>query len=258
MDCGDIGAGYDIEGFLNLQNKVNNSLNLRNVKGAVKFQVLVDSSGRGCVLSHTDRSNSEITLKIIKELNKFKKWTPAITNNKKEVRSAIIVVFTLGDNRVSASIERIDRKALMKSFDRPLDPVIYNTHYTYENKNLDKYKMTVWNSANSDLPNNMSNYMTIDKDELIWLTVDGSLVTFDGKNFKNTEQNITEKGKYFGYSALATDNNNVKWIYAKNAIYSYDNVKWRKYDSSEIGITRALKIINNSATGEVFSVPAKG
>ena len=47
--------------------------------------------------------------------------------------------------------------------------------------------------------------------------------TFDGKVFKNAEQDITDKGKFFRYSALATDNDNVKWVNGKNNIYSFDN-----------------------------------
>ena len=66
----------------------------------------------------------------------------------------------------------------------------------------------------------MNDNISIDKKGLIWLTVDQGLVTFDGKNFKNAEQNITDKGKYFAYYTLATDNNNIKWVYAKKNIYS--------------------------------------
>ena len=72
------------EEFLKIQDKLNKELNLQNIKGAVKFQILVDSKGRACVLSHTDQSNNPISQKIIEELNDFKKWTPAITEGKKE------------------------------------------------------------------------------------------------------------------------------------------------------------------------------
>ena len=84
LDCGDIKAGFDEEGFSKLQEKLNSELNLKGIQGSVKFQVLVNSKGRACVLSHTDKSNNSITLKIIKELNKLKKWTPAITDGKIE------------------------------------------------------------------------------------------------------------------------------------------------------------------------------
>lgn len=258
LDCGDTKAGYDQKEFAKLQDKLNKELNLQGIKGAVKFQVLVDSKGRACVLSHTDLSNNPISLKIIEELNKFKKWTPAITSGKNEEKSSINLIFAISDNKISGQIERVDMNAFKKSFDKPNSPEIYNKTYEYKNKNLKNYKITVWNSNNSNLPNNMNDNITIDKNGLVWLTVDEGLVTFDGKEFKNAEQNITDKGKFFSYYALATDNNNVKWVYGTKNIYSFDNAKWKKYDSTEIGIDGAYEIVNNERTGEVFFCSDEG
>lgn len=258
LDCGDTKAGYDEAEFLKLQAKLNEELNLNGIKGSVIFQVLVNSKGRACVLSHSDQSNSAISQKIIKELNKFKKWTSAITKGKKEEKSSINLIFTVSDNKITGKIERVDKEAFKKSFDKPNSPEIYNENYEYKNENLENYKMTVWNSKNSNLPNNWNDHISIDKNGLIWLTVSQGLVTFDGKEFKNAEQNISDKGKYFAYYELATDNNNVKWIYAKNNIYSFDNEKWVKYDSTQIGINSAYNIVNNSKTGELFFCSKNG
>lgn len=148
--------------------------------------------------------------------------------------------------------------AFKKSFDNPKSPEIYNKTYNYKNDNLKNYNITVWNSKNSNLPNNMNDNITIDKNGLIWLTVDEGLVTFDGKEFKNAEQNITDKGKFFNYYALATDNSNVKWVYGTKNIYSFDDTKWTKYDSAEIGIDGAYEIVNNPKTGEVFFCSDEG
>lgn len=258
LDCGDTKAGYDENEFSKLQDKLSKELNLQGIKGVVKFQALVDAKGRACVLSHTDQSNNPITLKIIEKLNKFKKWTPAVTNGKKEEKSSINLIFVINDGEISGQIERVDMDAFKKSFDNPNNPEIYNKTYDYKNVNLNNYKITVWNSKNSNLPNNMNDNITIDKNGLIWLTVDEGLVTFDGKEFKNAEQNITDKGKFFAYYALATDNSNVKWVYGKNNIYSFDNKKWTKYDSTEIGIDGAYEIVNNPKTGEVFFCSDEG
>lgn len=258
LDCGDTKAGYNEKEFLNLQDKLNKELNLQGIKGAVKFQVLVDATGNACILSHTDQSNNPITLKIIEELNKFKKWTPAITNGKKEEKSSINLIFAISDNKISGQIERVNMNTFKKSFDNPKSPEIFNKTYAYKNENLKNYKITVWNSKNSNLPNNMNDNITIDRNGLIWLTVDEGLVTFDGKEFKNAEQNITAKGKYFAYYALATDNSNIKWVYGKNNIYSFDNTKWTKYDSTEIGIDGAYEIVNNKKSGEVFFCSDEG
>ncbi len=258
LDCGDTKAGYEEQEFLKLQDKLNKELNLQGIKGAVKFQVLVDSKGRACVLSHTDQSNNPISLKVVEELNKFKKWTPAITAGKKEEKSSINMIFTINENKIIGKVERVDMTSFKKSFDNAKGPEIFNKTYNYKNENLKNYKITVWNTKNSNLPNNMNDHITIDKNGLIWLTIDEGLVTFDGKDFKNAEQNITDKGKFFSYYAIASDNNNIKWVYGTNNIYSFDNTKWTKYDPKEIGIDGAYEIVNNPKTSEVFFCSDEG
>ena len=258
LDCGDTKAGYNEQEFFKIQDKLNNELNLKGIKGAVKFQVLVDSKGRACVLSHTDQSNNPISLKIVEELNKFNKWSPAITAGKKEEKSSINMVFTISENKVIGKIERVNMVSFKKSFDNPKSPEIFNKTYNYKNDNLKNYKITVWNNKNSNLPNNMNDHIAIDKNGLIWLTIDEGLVTFDGKDFKNAEQNITDKGKFFSYYALASDDDNIKWVSATNNIYSFDNTKWTKYDPKEIGIDGAYEIVNNPKTSEVFFCSDEG
>ena len=258
LDCGDTKAGYEEQEFLKLQDKLNKELNLQGIKGAVKFQVLVDSKERACVLSHTDQSNNPISLKVVEELNKFKKWTPAITAGKKEEKSSINMIFTINENKIIGKVERVDMTSFKKSFDNAKGPEIFNKTYNYKNENLKNYKITVWNTKNSNLPNNMNDHITIDKNGLIWLTIDEGLVTFDGKDFKNAEQNITDKGKFFSYYAIASDNNNIKWVYGTNNIYSFDNTKWTKYDPKEIGIDGAYEIVNNPKTSEVFFCSDEG
>lgn len=258
LDCGETKAGYNEEDFSRLLESLNKSFNLQGMSGTVKFQVLVGPKGRACVLSHTDESNNPITLKIISELNKFKHWTAAVSKGKKEEKSSINLVFTIQNNQLSGQIERVDMAAFKKSFDRPKNPEIFNHTYQYNNEHLKDYNIIVWNAGNSNLPNNMNDHISIDKNGLIWLTIDEGLVTFDGKEFKNAEQNITEKGNYFGYYALTTDNNNVKWVYGKKNIYSFNDTNWLKYDSSQIGIDGASEIINNPKTGEVFFCSDEG
>lgn len=258
LDCGDIKAGYIEKDFRKLVIRLNWSLNLYGINGTVKLQVLVDSTGKGCVLSHTDQSNSSITSGIIEELNKFNKWTPAIKDNVKQGKSSINLVFVIKGNSISGQIERVDMKAFKKSFDNPQGPEIYNKNYVYKNENLKNYKITVWNSRNSNLPNNMNDHISIDNDGLIWLTTDDGLVTFNGTVFQNAEQNITDKGKYFVYYEMATDNSNTKWFIATGNVYSFNNGKWRKYEESEIGISYGHNIINNPKTNEVYFCSNKG
>jgi len=78
LDCGQPQAGYDTAEFARLLNGLNNSHNLRNMHGVIKVQVLVDTLGQGCVLSHTDVSKNPLTRDIVDRLNKFGFWKSAI------------------------------------------------------------------------------------------------------------------------------------------------------------------------------------
>lgn len=259
MDCGEVKANYDQDDFDEFLVALNEKVNIGSIYGQIKFQVLVDSNGMGCVLSHTDKSKSKVTKKIIKELNKFNKWTPAINKDGvKEYKTSITLLFTLGDNKIRGEIERVDMDEFKNSFDRPIDPKITNKTYVYNNPNLKNYKITVWNSKNTNLPDNFNDNITIDTNDLLWLTTDESLVTFDGDDFTNAEQDITEIEDYFDYRSIATDNNNTKWVFATKNVYSYDNTNWIKYDSAEIGIDGGYEIINNPKTGEVFFCSDEG
>ncbi len=258
LDCGDIKANVDKGKFEKLLTNLNSTNNLKAINGKVMFQILVDSIGKGCVLSHTDVSENIISKNIVTALNSFDGFIPAKTADKLEQRTSFNMSFEIKDGAMTGKVERVDMDAFQKSFDKPNSPEIYNKDYIYKNDNLKNYKVTVWDSKNSNLPNNMNDHITIDKKGIIWLTTDGGLVKFNGSKFENAEQNITDKGKYFSYYALATDNENTKWVYGKNNIYSYNDKKWTIYDPKIIGIDGAYEITNNPSTGEVFFCSDEG
>lgn len=258
LDCGDLKANVDQTKFSKLTESLSSSNNLKGIKGKVIFQVLLDSTGRGCVLSHTDVSDNIISQKIVQALNSFDGYILAKTEGKIEQRTSFNISFEINEGTMKGKVERVDISAFEKSFDKPNKPEIYNKDYVYKNEHLKNYKITVWNSENSNLPDNMNDHIAVDKNGIIWLTIDEGLVTFDGKKFKNAEQNITDKGKYFAYYAIACDNENTKWVYGKKNIYSYDDKKWTIYDPKEIGIDGAYEIFNNVKSGEVFFCSDKG
>jgi len=258
LDCGDIKANVDNEKFEKLITNLNSTNNLKGITGRVMFQILVDSTGKGCVLSHTDVSDNIISRNIVAALNSFTGFIPAKTADKLEPRTSFNMSFEIKDGVITGKVERVDMDAFKKSFDKPSSPEIYNKDYVYKNENLKNYRITVWNSKNSNLPDNMNDHITIDKKGIIWLTTDGGLVKFNGNKFENAEQTITDKGKYFSYYALATDNENTKWVYGKNNIYSYNDKTWTIYDPKIIGIDGAYEIINNPSTGEVFFCSDEG
>lgn len=258
LDCGDNKANVEKEKFDKLIDNLIRANNLNGIKGRVLFQVLVDSTGKGCVLSHTDVSDNIISKNIVAALNNFNGFIPAKTKGKIEERVSFNIAVEIKDGLMTAKVDRVDMNAFKKSFDKPNSPEIYNKDYIYKNENIKNYKITVWNSSNSSLPNNMNDHITIDKNGIVWLTTDEGLVTFDGKKFHNAEQNISDKGKSFSYYAIETDNNNIKWVYGGNNIYSYNDKKWVKYDPKKIGIDGAYKIINNRKTGEIFFCSDEG
>src|SRR5258707_3124689 len=65
LDCGDPKAGYDEQTFNDLIIALNTSYNLKDIHGKIAFQVLIDSLGIPCVLSHTDPKKNNVTLHAI-------------------------------------------------------------------------------------------------------------------------------------------------------------------------------------------------
>jgi hypothetical protein len=257
LDCGTIKANVDHAKFTKLVADISGSINLNGIKGKVMFQILLDSTGKGCVLSHTDVSETAITKSIVNALNNFDGFLPAKEKNKIVDRTSFNMSFSIENKIINAKVERVDMDAFKQSFDVPRDPEIYNKDYVYKNDHLSDYKITVWDSKNSNLPNNWNDHITIDNDGLIWLTTDGGLVSFNGKKFKDEALDDVQE-KSFAYYAIETDNNNIKWVYAKKNIYSHSNGKWTKYNPKKIGIDGAYEIINNPNTGEVFFCSDEG
>jgi hypothetical protein len=258
LDCGDIKANVDTIKFNSLINDLNASNNLAGVKGRVMFQILVDPSGNGCVLSHTDVSDNIISRNIVAALNKFGGFTPAKTKDKIEERTSFNMSFDISDGKMTAKVERVDMNAFKKSFDKPNSPEIYNKSYVYKNENLKNYKITVWNSTNSELPNNMNDHITVDKKGIIWLTADDDLVKFDGKKFTKVEPKNETLKKPFEVYTIASDNNNRKWVYGQRKFLSYDDKAWTLYDQNTTGINETSKIIFNKKSNELFFCSRRG
>lgn len=251
LDCGDQKADVDKIAFNNLIQELNNSCKLDGLNGKIIFQVLLDSTGKGCVLSHTDVSNNSVTKKIVKALNAFEGYIPAITDNKTEGRTSFDIVFIISNNNLKAFVKRVDINAFEKSFDRPHDPIVSNKKYVYENSNLQNYNIQYWNSSNSNLPNNKNDNVMVD-DSLVWVKVNEGLAVFDGNSFKSIEKNIPTQSKYIQVFSMDNDNNGTKWIVTHEGLYSYNLSGWVKYDSIITGISKAYDVINNTKTNELF------
>ena len=258
LDCGDEKANINPATIASLIDDINKTSDLGKASGKILLQVLIDSLGNGCVLSHTDNSKSKITQNIISHFNNFKGWIPAKVEGKAQGRVSINMLVEVKDGILTSKIQRVDMAAFKNSFDRPMNPEIFNKDYTYKNEHLKNYTITVWNSKNSNLPNNFNNEIAIDNNNIIWLTIDEGLVQFDGKKFTRTEQNITDKGKYFSYNAIVADNKGIKWTVGQGNIYSYDDKKWTLYSKKSLGFDGAYHIYNNANSGELLFCTDEG
>lgn len=253
LDCGDEQADVDGELFDELLQLMNKKINTTGVSGKVVFQVLVDSVGNGCVLSHTDVSNSYITRKMINFLNDFRGFIPAKTRGKIETRTSFDLSFQISRGKIKGSVERVDIKAFEHAMSKPTLPQIYNKSYTYTNPNLSNYNITTWSSESTGISENRFDHITIDTSGAIWLTSYEYALKFNGKKFSRVEKDIPNKKNYTYHGAIEADNNNVIWVFANGATCSYDGKEWIRHDSTEIGFNGGgYDILNQPTTKEVF------
>jgi hypothetical protein len=256
LDCGSPKASYDEAGFSGIISSLNSKYNLKGVRGRIAFQVLVDSLGQPCVLSHTDESKNRITLDIIQYLNTCR-WTAAIDDGK-SVRSSVNVIFSIGDGRLTGSIERVDQNNLsanIRSFDTP---VIYNKRYKYENPSLGTYDITVWQAENSGLPQDLCRNAVIDKDGILWCSTINGMATFDGSKFTRlTESNSPFKATQMA-SSIALDQDDNKWIATADKVFMFDNKKWNDYTPEETKADGSIASVTCTPFGEELICTTKG
>jgi len=253
LDCGTPKAGYDSLEFAAISENINRDFKL-NGNGAIMFQVLVDSVGMGCVLSHTDVSENKITKVLIGYLNACK-WTPAVTKSK-PTRSSINVLFIIANGKISGKIQRVDQKAFASGLKSSGEPTVYNKDYHYKNASLANYVFTSWNRENSKLPSNLSQHCIVDQFGVLWYdTLDG-LIKFDGQNFIPLDDSLPVR-KTRTMNPMYVDIKNNLW-FGGIGIYSYDGSKWMTHDSTETRISNAYHITGNPITGELLFASGDG
>ena len=259
LDCGDIKGGFNENLFQEMLDKVESKLNLNGVIGSVYFQVLIESNGKGCVLSHSDKSNSYITKSLLTNMNKFKAWIPASTDGTLEDRTSINLIITIKNNNLNGIVERVSMPAFKESLRGSRPPEIFNEHYSYKNEKLENYIITAWHRENTALPNDRNEKIKVDSTGRLWYTMDNSMgIMSDGK-FMTFEQNIHAPGMSgFSHSAIEIDNNNNIWISSNKGIYSYNGLKWNYYQPSEIGIDGATEIISNDFNNNLIFCTQNG
>lgn len=257
LDCGDIKTSYVVPDFERMVKQLNQSLDLKGLTGLLKFQVIVDSTGSGRVLSHNDLSKHQISTEVSNALNAFKNWIPARTKGKTEPMVSITVGIVINNNQLSADIERVNFDEFRKAFDHPQHPKITNTTYDYKNEHFKRYSFISWRSTNSTLINNFTDDLSIDKDGMIWLIANGRLVNFNGKNF-NTLSATDVKGSKDSFGKILSDPQNIKWIYAFPNLYSSDGKTLKLHELTANGLENVMPIASNDRSGETFFSAKQG
>ena len=240
MDCGDPKATCDQVILDNICEKIFLKYILGTFKGSVTFQVLVDSTGFGCVLSHTDITNSPPTADMIRYLNGFL-WRPAKVNGK-AVTSSVNVIFRIADGRISSQIQRMDLTELKP----PGDPIVYNKTAIYANPSLKTYEFTVWTKYNSPLPDNISRSCAVDKSDILWYATAAGLTRFDGTNFNPVNEFNSPFTAQTPTGSVAADKDNNKWVYVDNKIYKATGVSWQYFDFKKYFTSPVTHILNSS------------
>lgn len=258
LDCGDVKGGFEAVPFQEMLDEVASTYNLKSASGSIYFQVLVDDRGRGCVLSHTEQTNSAVVQTIVKKMNKFKEWTPASADGELKDKTSINVVVTFSGGQLSGVVERVSMPDFKESLRGARKPEIYNEDYVYKNENLDNYEISFWNRENSELSNDQNDNIAVDADGVLWYTMDGGLGKMEDGVFSTFGQDIHEVDENgLRYSALAIDNKNTTWVSTSKGIYSYDGT-WHFHDPETTGINGVYKIINIESTGEVYFCSDEG
>ncbi|WP_343532174.1 hypothetical protein [Pedobacter sp.] len=116
LDCGDTKVTVDSVAFAAMFKEVNSKAYVNNLKGNIMMQVLVDSLGQSCVLSHTETKGHIVTDKIVMALNDFRGWKPAVTKGKKEELVSIAVWVSIKEGEITGRIERMTEEFINKLF----------------------------------------------------------------------------------------------------------------------------------------------
>jgi hypothetical protein len=249
LDCGDPKAAYDEDSFNQIINAVSAKYNFQGASGEITLQVLVDSSGKACVLSHNDASKNALTLDLIQYLDNCK-WTAAIDDSK-PVASSINVVFKLAGDKLSGAIQRVDIDAMNENMSNPGTPEIYNKTFQYKNPSLSSYEITVWKKENSNLPNDMSQHCVADKNDIIWYGTYNGFAKLDGNKIVRLNKSNSPFSAKESITEMAVDIYNNKWVVSGDSLFKFDNKKWSNFSVQGRKIISAFGI-SCSDLGETF------
>ena len=258
LDCGDIKGGADSLAFAQLIKTMNEKGIGRGVKGEIMLQVLIDSIGNGCVLSHNDINKSAFTTTLIGAMDTFTRYTPAVTKGKPEGMTSVNFTFTIKKDNISGAVARVDKKAFGAGFDHPSAPKYANTQYPYKNEHLKDYEIQSWNKENSSLASNDIRHIVADKNNGVWVENENIIYRFNGRKFESFDQSNSGLPKFMWNINMAVDSNNNKYFGFWDDLYTFNDTVWIKIDSSQITSSNILSCIASADGKEIIVTTFKG
>jgi hypothetical protein len=256
LDCGSSKASYDDAEFQKILTTLNSAYQFKGMHAKIAFQVLVDSTGAPCVLSHTDENRNNFTLDAIKYLNRCH-WTPAMDQGKSVIAS-VNVVLSIEEGLLTGSIQRMDIPAIHANMKNPGTPVTYNKSYKYSNPSLSTYNITVWQKENSGLPQDMSQHSIVDRNDVLWCATLNGMAKFDGREFSRLVETNSPFTASESANSIAVDQDNNKWFASLKQIYRYDDKQWTKCTQEQTGVEGGTYHIICTPYNEVFFCTEKG
>ena len=231
LDCGDTKGIYsgDLNSFF-AEKFINK--NLKNIVGAIFVQVLIDTTGRQCVISIGSKATGKVSkLELRNIINAMNGWKPAYTKNKAE-NVSITLRFDFGNENFKVTYDRFNPNTVtnMKSVGEA-----EVTNKTSNSKIL-KNEFEVYTTKNSVLPWDMTRAISIDTNNVVWLGTDNGIARIENNKFsiltpKNSVLRATSNETSIMNSDVDIYNN--KW-FSDNAenVYKFDGSKWTVFDST--------------------------
>jgi hypothetical protein len=256
LDCGNPKASYDKAEFQKIIDALKSKYNLKGLRGEIGFQVLVDTLGRPCVLSHTDASKDKFTLDAIQYLNQCH-WTAAMDHGK-PVSASVNVIFSIDAGVLTGYIQQVDPGNIMANIKNMDPPVVYNKSYRYRNPSLKAYQITVWQKENSGLPMDMSQHAVVDKNGILWCSTINGMASFDGHEFTRLTEGNSPFMATQAANSIALDQDNNIWIATIDQVYMYDSKRWTEHTPEQTRVDGGVGHITCTAYGEVFICTNRG
>lgn len=116
----------------------------------------------------------------------------------------------------------------------------------------------VYNTANSALPDNQVQALTIDNKDVLWIGTANGLTRFDGSQWTTYTTNNAAIPSSF-ITALATGANGTVWIGTNKGLAQYDGTHWTLYDSTTVQGNLAIsRMFFDTKTSVLWAGTEKG